>query len=112
MHPLADDCNHVRSQAAGKRVMASVTPLLQSHLRLRVNQQKSAPGLRRGRLAPVRERKFLGYRLSADGTLGIAPNSVQRTRARLRQITKRNGAVSPGQMIEEEQAEDAPANAN
>lgn len=49
---------------------------------LRVNQQKRA-------LAPVEERKFLGYRLGADGTLGIAPKSLQRTKARLRQITKR-----------------------
>ena len=51
----ADDCNiYVRSQAAGERVMASVRGFLESRLRLRVNQQKSAPGLRRGRLCPGR----------------------------------------------------------
>jgi RNA-directed DNA polymerase len=54
----ADNCNiHVRSPAAGERIMASVIRFLQRRLRLRVNQQKSAPGLRRGRLAPVEERK-------------------------------------------------------
>jgi RNA-directed DNA polymerase len=74
--------------------MASVTRFLESRLRLRVNQQKSAA-------APVGERKFLGYRLGPDGTLGIAPKSLARTKARLRQITKRNRAVSLGQMIDE-----------
>jgi hypothetical protein len=58
------------------------------------SQQKSA-------VAPVAERKFLGYRFAADGTLGIAPKSLVRTNARLRQITKRNPAVSLGQMIDE-----------
>src|SRR5271167_2081298 len=91
----ADDCNiYVRSQVAGGRVMASVTGFLENRLRLRVNQQKSA-------VAPVGERKFLGYRLGAGGTLGIAPQSLQRTKARLRRITKRNRAVSLGQMIGE-----------
>jgi RNA-directed DNA polymerase len=91
----ADDCNiYVRSPAAGERVMASVTGFLENRLRLRVNQEKSA-------VAAVGERKFLGYRLGAGGTLGIAPQSLQRTKARLRQITKRNRAVSLGQMIGE-----------
>jgi RNA-directed DNA polymerase len=94
----ADDCNiYVRSQAAGERVMASVTGFLESRLRLRVNQEKSA-------VAPVGERKFLGYRLGEGGTLGIASKSLQRTRARLRRITKRNRAVSLGQMIGEANA--------
>jgi len=94
----ADDGNiYVRSQAAGERVMGSVTRFLESRLRRRVNQQKSA-------VAPVGERKFLGYRVGADGTLGIAPKSVQRTKARLRQITKRNRAVRLGQMIDEANA--------
>jgi RNA-directed DNA polymerase len=94
----ADDCNiYVRSQAAGERVMASVTGFLESRLRLRVNRGKSA-------VAPVEERKFLGYRLGAGGTLGIAPRSLQRSKARLRRITKRNRAVSLGQMIGEANA--------
>jgi RNA-directed DNA polymerase len=91
----ADDCNiYVRSPAAGERVMASVRRYLERRLRLRVNQQKSA-------VAPVGERKFLGYRLDADGTLGIAPKSLARAKDRLRQITKRNRAISLEQMIGE-----------
>jgi RNA-directed DNA polymerase len=91
----ADDCNiYVRSQAAGERVMASVTAFLEKRLRLRVNRQKSA-------VAPVGERKFLGHRLGAAGSLGIAPKSLQRAKDRLRQITKRNRGIALERMIAE-----------
>ena len=39
----ADDCNiYVRSQAAGERVLASLTKFLEGKLRQRVNREKSA----------------------------------------------------------------------
>ncbi|MER9058395.1 group II intron reverse transcriptase/maturase [Mesorhizobium sp. M0910] len=89
----ADDCNiYVRSQAAGERVMTSVTAFLEGELRLRVNRQKSA-------VAPVGERKFLGYRLSNTGSLGIAPESLARMKDRLRQIMRRNRGTSLEKMI-------------
>src|SRR4051812_16262106 len=99
---------YVRSPAAGNGHGLG-EEVLERRLRLRVNQQKSAPGLRRGRLAPVGERKFLGYRLDADGTLGIAPKSLARAKSlpqrqagdRLRQITKRNRTVGLEQMVGE-----------
>lgn len=91
----ADDCNiYVRSQAAGERVLASVTKFLESKLRLRVNRQKSA-------VAPVQERKFLGHRLLADGRLVIAPQSIQRAKDRMRQITRRSRGVSFERVIGE-----------
>jgi RNA-directed DNA polymerase len=91
----ADDCNiYVRSQAAGERVLASLTKFLESKLRLRVNCQKSA-------VAPVQERKFLGHRLLADGRLVIAPQSLQRAKDRIRQITRRNRGVSFERVIGE-----------
>jgi len=91
----ADDCNiYVRSQAAGERVMASVTRFLERKLRLRVNRNKSA-------VAPVWERKFLGYRVLSGGRLGIAPQSLQRAKQRIRRITRRNRGVSLAQMIRE-----------
>jgi RNA-directed DNA polymerase len=84
----ADDCNiYVRSRAAGERVLASITAFLEGKLRLRVNHEKSA-------VAPVSERKFLGYRLLADGALTIAPKSIQRAKERIRLITRRNRGVS------------------
>jgi RNA-directed DNA polymerase len=91
----ADDCNiYVRSQAAGQRVLVSVTKFLESKLRLRVNREKSA-------VAPVQERKFLGHRLLADGRLVIAPQSLQRAKDRIRQITRRNRGVSFERVIGE-----------
>ena len=91
----ADDCNiYVRSQAAGERVLTSVTMFLEGKLRLRVNQEKSA-------VAAVSERKFLGYRLLSDGRLTIAPASLRRARQRIRQMTRRNRGISFERMLGE-----------
>jgi RNA-directed DNA polymerase len=91
----ADDCNiYVQSQAAGERVLASVTAFLEQKLKLRVNRDKSAA-------APVTERKFLGHRLLPGGRLGIAPQSLERARGRVRQITRRNRGVSLADVIGE-----------
>jgi RNA-directed DNA polymerase len=91
----ADDCNvYVRSQAAGERVLESVTRFLEGTLRLKVNRSKSA-------VATVSERKFLGYRLLPDGRRTIAPSSLQRARGRIRQITRRNRGIGFEQMIGE-----------
>ena len=91
----ADDCNiHVRSQAAGERVMASMAAFLEGRLHLRVNQQKSA-------VAPVGERQFLGHRLGKGGSLGIAPKSLARAKDRLRRITQRNRGISLERMTAE-----------
>ena len=80
----ADDCNiYVESERAGLRVMASVTKFLEGKLKLKVNKEKSA-------VAPVWERKFLGYRLLKDGTLTIAPKSLEKAKERIREITRRN----------------------
>lgn len=91
----ADDCNiYVRSQAAGERVLASVTNFLEGVLRLRVNRGKSA-------VAYIEERKFLGHRLLGGGKLGIAPKSLERAKDRIRQITRRNRGISLDRMIGE-----------
>jgi len=91
----ADDCNiYVRSQAAGERVMASVTAFLEGKLKLRVNRQKSA-------VAPVGERQFLGHRLGKGGGLGIASKSIARAKDRLRRITRRNRGIALKQMVAE-----------
>lgn len=91
----ADDCNiYVRSQKSGERVMASVTSFLERKLRLRVNREKSG-------VAPAWERKFLGHRLLPEGRLGLAPESLRRAKARIRQITKRNRGISLEGMIHE-----------
>jgi RNA-directed DNA polymerase len=91
----ADDCNiYVQSQAAGERVLASVTRFLEGKLKLRVNRDKSA-------VAAVRDRKFLGHRLFAGGGLGVALKSLERAKERVRQITRRNRGVELQRMISE-----------
>lgn len=91
----ADDCNiYVRSPAAAERVMASLTRFLERKLKLKLNRQKSA-------VAPVGERPFLGHRLSASGSLGIAPKSLTRVKDRLRRITKRNRGISLARRVAE-----------
>ncbi len=91
----ADDCNiYVRSQAAGERVLASITAFLEGKLHLKVNHRKSA-------VDSTQKRKFLGHRLLAGGKLGVAPASLQRAKARIRQLTRRNRGISLDRMIRE-----------
>jgi RNA-directed DNA polymerase len=75
----ADDCNvYVRSEAAGKRVMASLEAFLVERLRLKVNPMKSA-------VAPPWERKFLGYTVSRNRgyKLKVSPKSLSRLKDKL-----------------------------
>jgi len=91
----ADDCNiYVQTQAAGERVMASVTAFLEQQLRLKVNREKS-------QVAPVEACKFLGYRILWDGRLALAAKSLARVKERIREITRRNRGISLEVMIQE-----------
>jgi RNA-directed DNA polymerase len=82
----ADDCNiYVRSRRAGERVMESVTRFLRERLRLEVNTEKSA-------VDRPWKRKFLGFSFTngKDTTrLRVAPQSLARAKARIRQLTWR-----------------------
>ncbi len=66
--------------------MESITRFLEKRLKLRVNGAKSA-------VAHVSERKFLGYRLHVEGLLVIAPQSMKRAKARIRELTRRNRSM-------------------
>lgn len=91
----ADDVNiYVRTEAAGERVMASITRFIEKKLKLRVSASKSA-------VAPTDKRSFLGYRILWDGRLAVAPRSLQRAKDRIRYITRRNRGISFERMIEE-----------
>ena len=57
-----------------------------------MNRQKSAVG-------HARERKFLGYRLLEGGALGVAPQSQEKLKGDLRELTRRNGGQSLEQVI-------------
>lgn len=82
-HPFsryADDCNiYVGSQAAAERVMESVQEWIQKHLRLQVNAAKSGVGR-------TWERKFLGFRLNRERQIEAAPESLERYKAKVREM--------------------------
>lgn len=91
----ADDQNiYVRSKRAGERVYQSVKQFLETKLKLKVNDKKSAVAL-------VRERKFLGYRIQIDGKLTTAPESIKRAKDKIRQLCARNRGRSIRQVIGE-----------
>ena len=75
----ADDCNiYVNSQAAAERTLASVQNWIEKHLRLKVNEAKSGTGR-------VWERKLLGFRLNRELQIGIAPESIERFKGKVRE---------------------------
>jgi group II intron reverse transcriptase/maturase len=80
----ADDCNIVvRSERAGKRVMASVTRFIEDSLRLTVNARKSA-------VDRPWNRKFLGSTVSRNGTkLKVAEKAIDKLKDRVRELTRR-----------------------
>jgi RNA-directed DNA polymerase len=93
----ADDCNiYVKSQAAGERVMESITRFLEKRLRLRVNEEKSAVG------RPW-ERKFLGYSMTwhKSPKLKVAAASIKRAKAHIREIMRKGRGRSLTRVIGE-----------
>jgi len=91
----ADDCNvYVRSQAAGERVLASLSRFLRKRLRLEINRDKSAA-------ARPWQRKFLGYSFTAqqEARLTVASESIKRLKAKLRQVFRRGRGRSLGRVI-------------
>ena len=87
----ADDCNiYVGSQTAAERTLASIQGWIEKHLRLKVNAAKSGTGR-------VWERKFLGFRLDRKKRIGIAPESLQRLKAKVREMWRGNQSRSSEQ---------------
>jgi group II intron reverse transcriptase/maturase len=80
----ADDFSiFVRSQRASERVMESIRAYLTTKLKLKVNQEKSV-------CCESSKTIFLGHTILKDGTLTVANSSVERLKAKVRGITKRN----------------------
>jgi RNA-directed DNA polymerase len=93
----ADDCNiYVRSERAGRRVMASITRFITTKLKLKVNESKSA-------VARPWERKFLGmtFTLNREPKRRIAPKALARFKERIRELTCRTRGISLEQMVEQ-----------
>ena len=93
----ADDCNvYVRSRKAGERVMALLR-WCYAKLRLTVNETKSA-------VARVAGRKFLGYGFwfAPKGEIKrkVADKPLATFKQRVRQLTRRSGGRSMGEVVE------------
>lgn len=82
----ADDCNiYVKSEKAGKRVMASVVNFLTTKLKLKVNEQKSA-------VAHPWDRKFLGFTFTSGkeaGRIAVHESRVKRLKDKIRGLTRK-----------------------
>jgi RNA-directed DNA polymerase len=91
----ADDCNiYVRSEKAGRRVMASLTRFIEGRLKLQINTEKSA-------VARPWHRSFLGFTVKDDPAYRrcIADKAVTRFKDRVRELTRRHRGVSLEKMI-------------
>jgi len=90
----ADDNQvYVRSEAAGKRVMKSLTRFITKKLKLRVNEDKSKVG------RPW-ERKFLGFTFGRKyKQKKLAPKALKRFKDRVRKETRRTVGRSLKQVI-------------
>jgi RNA-directed DNA polymerase len=91
----ADDFTiYVKSRIAGQRVLDSVTRFAEKRLRLKVNRAKSA-------VDRPWNRTFLGYSVTMHHKtrLKIAPQSVQRLRAKLRDIFRTGKGQSITKLI-------------
>jgi RNA-directed DNA polymerase len=84
----------VGSEAAARRVLASVSHYIEARLRLKVNREKS-------RICRTIELNFLGHRILYDGNLGLSKASEQRFKSKIKQITSRRRGISLEQMIKE-----------
>ena len=88
----ADDCNiYVSSEAAAGRVLASITEWIRKRLQLEVNATKSGTGR-------VWERKFLGFQLTETLEIGIAPQSVERYKAKVCELWRSCQSLSSEQL--------------
>ena len=88
----ADDCNiYVGSQSAAERTLTSIQGWIEKHLRLKVNAAKSGTGR-------VWERKFLGFRLDRERRIGVAPESIERFKAKVREMWRGNQSRTSKQL--------------
>jgi len=91
----ADDCNiYVKSEAAGKRVMTSITRFLKVRLKLTVNKDKSA-------VNKVQNRQFLGFRILNNADITVSEASLKKIKDKIRILTKRNRGISLFALIKE-----------
>lgn len=94
----ADDCNiHVRSEKAGNRVKESLTKWLEKHLKLKVNETKSA-------VDRVWRRSFLGYAFldGKTGRMKVSGKSIRRFKSKVKALFRMGKGRNVARFIVEE----------
>ena len=88
----ADDCNvYVGSEATANRLIRTLPKWIEKHLRLRVNASKSGIGR-------TWERGFLGFRMTREGKIEVAPDRLERFRVRVRQLWETRQSLTSQQL--------------
>ncbi len=81
----------VSSPRAAERVKASVIAWIEKHLKVEVNRDKSGSG-------PSDQSGLLGFRLYADGRIGVAPKAVERMKAKVRELWEARRSLTSEQL--------------
>jgi RNA-directed DNA polymerase len=81
----------VSSPRAAERVKASVIAWIEQHLKVEVNRDKSGSG-------PSDQSGLLGFRLYADGRIGVAPKAVARLKAKVRELWNARQSLTSEQL--------------
>lgn len=84
----------VSSPRAAERVKASVIAWIERHLKVEVNREKSGCG-------PSDQGGLLGFRLHADGRIGVTPKTIERLKARVRTSWDARQSVTSEQLREQ-----------
>ena len=87
----ADDCNiYLKTKKSAYRVMSSITRFIEENLKLKVNKNKS-------KVDRPWKLKYLGftfYRKKGEMGIRVHPNSVNKLKGKLKEITGRSNAMS------------------
>ena len=93
----ADDCNiYVKSEKAGKRVLESITKFIETKLKLKVNNDKSAVD------KPWR-RKFLGFSFTSlkKTTIRVHEKSLEKIRSKIKELCRIGRGMNMEMFIKE-----------
>lgn len=92
----ADDLMiYVNSERSAERVFNSVCNWIEKHLKLKVNRNKSGTG------RPWK-RKYLGFIIQEEnGEIGIAPESLDRYKERIRELWRGNQSLTSKQLVKQ-----------
>jgi len=91
----ADDITiYVSSERSAKRVLESLTQWIGKHLKLSVNQNKSGTG------RPW-DSQFLGFRITESQDIEIAPKSIDRYKAKVRELWDARQSLTSKQLVKQ-----------